>query len=506
LIDAIILLLSAAVVWTVAREIPQYLAKMLFASSKGAIVALPTFVPGGMIVAGVLFELSISSRFASSDSINWLPVTQTEYVAASAFSICFIYSTFLALALGGTLPLAILTGMQQLWVFAAGMTVLSFFMAGLFIEMLRAVVNRLSSVVYKTAGRGTVVIRLATTVGVIVALQLAFNPIILINLSSDFGSFVTIASVVPVLWASLAVAEAESGNSLASALFASLAGGFALVVLRASVTMRTRYWSPAPVSVRITNRAYMPARSRLESFGLTQAGSAIVRKDLKGLTRRRELISLLAIPFVFVGIFFIQGLYSGGSAAPGRGAPASIVLIGVALFSMMISSSSFGQEGTAVQNLYALPVSSSEILRAKLFTALSITLPVGLALSILASLISGAGVAAIAILALLSVALVLEQSLLGLALGSRYPDFREGPRPRFVEPVPLMGGVLLSMLVAALTAIPISLVLDPNLSGIITLSLPIVFGVDLVVALTVSILALRLARSGSKKLMLELTR
>ena len=56
------------------------------------LVFVPALVPSVVLVAGVLFELSASSKFSSSDSNNWLPVTQAEYVLASTNTETYTYS------------------------------------------------------------------------------------------------------------------------------------------------------------------------------------------------------------------------------------------------------------------------------------------------------------------------------------------------------------------------------------------------------------------------------
>ena len=68
-----------------------------------SLVFVPVLVPGVVLVAGVLFEVNTSSKFAASDSINWLPVTQAEYVAASTMSIAYAYSVVPSVIMGLTL-------------------------------------------------------------------------------------------------------------------------------------------------------------------------------------------------------------------------------------------------------------------------------------------------------------------------------------------------------------------------------------------------------------------
>jgi len=68
-------------------------------------ISLPVLMTSSVIVSGLMFELGEGSAIASSEAVNWWPVSPREYVAASALSTSFLYSAFLALAAGTTLPL-----------------------------------------------------------------------------------------------------------------------------------------------------------------------------------------------------------------------------------------------------------------------------------------------------------------------------------------------------------------------------------------------------------------
>src|SRR5256712_1508925 len=59
---------------------------------------------------GLLWEVNASTEAESTDAINWLPITPSEYVAASALSTSYTYSPLLMVAFGYSLPIGILTG------------------------------------------------------------------------------------------------------------------------------------------------------------------------------------------------------------------------------------------------------------------------------------------------------------------------------------------------------------------------------------------------------------
>jgi len=98
-----------------------------------------------------------------------------------------------------------------------------------------------------------------------------------------------------------------------------------------------------------------------------------------------------------------------------------------------------------------------------------------------------------------------EETFIGLGFASRYPDFSERPRPRFVRPV--------GMLVAFPTGVAIMLVtISPILVSLVAGSLAVDIGslyailtaAALVFAVAVPLLAYRWARGGIADLLREL--
>ena len=100
-----------------------------------------------------------------------------------------------------------------------------------------------------------------------------------------------------------------------------------------------------------------------------------------------------------------------------------------------------GQEGNAFVNLLKAPFGARQIVRAKLAAAL---LPSTCALAILIvffQVLVQPRLEIMLAVAIASFAALLEATLMGLAVGARYPDFTEVPRARFVS----QRGALLGM-------------------------------------------------------------
>ncbi|MGD0395362.1 MAG: hypothetical protein ABSB26_00440 [Nitrososphaerales archaeon] len=508
LIDAIVFVVAAGLVYGVLGlmgVMSEETISLLNTITLQALTSLPALIPPIIFIAAVLFELSVSSKFASSDVVNWLPVSQTDYVSASTLSVSFMYSFIVALGLGVTFPLAVRASLLPAWAVSAVLSFVVLFATGALVEIMRAALNRVTSAVYGKAGRGTVVIRVVVTVLVIMAVELGFNPVILSNVVGTFSGVVSSALLVPFFWSSVAVSYLIAGQPLQSAAFSALTVLFALFVLLAAVRVRAKYWSPLPVTIEVTESEYYPRAGFLQSLGLSAVEAAIVRKDLKGFTRRRELLPYIAIPVVFVALIVVQQLTTPGSnSGPGGATVYPFWLIG-GIMTILVATTSVGQEGKAILNIYAFPISPRVFLRAKLLVASLFGMVTILAMLVVSSVLASTSVTGFAASLLVSIVIVGECVFIGLGVATRFPDLQERPRPRFVQPGAMILAMLLGVLLALVTAFP--LVLWPFMSGYLEglgLSYGIAVGLGLAFGCVVCVIAYRWAKSGAAKLLNEL--
>jgi len=409
LIDAIVFVVAAGLVYGVLGlmgVMSEETISLLNTITLQALTSLPALIPPIIFIAAVLFELSVSSKFASSDVVNWLPVSQTDYVSASTLSVSFMYSFIVALGLGVTFPLAVRASLLPAWAVSAVL------------------------------------------------------------------SFVVL---------------------------------FALFVLLAAVRVRAKYWSPLPVTIEVTESEYYPRAGFLQSLGLSAVEAAIVRKDLKGFTRRRELLPYIAIPVVFVALIVVQQLTTPGSnSGPGGATVYPFWLIG-GIMTILVATTSVGQEGKAILNIYAFPISPRVFLRAKLLVASLFGMVTILAMLVVSSVLASTSVTGFAASLLVSIVIVGECVFIGLGVATRFPDLQERPRPRFVQPGAMILAMLLGVLLALVTAFP--LVLWPFMSGYLEglgLSYGIAVGLGLAFGCVVCVIAYRWAKSGAAKLLNEL--
>jgi hypothetical protein len=231
-------------------------------------------------------------------------------------------------------------------------------------------------------------------------------------------------------------------------VYALLSIAFTALLLWTSVKLREKYWVPAPFAIKLTSsKPYTPKQGFLGSIGFTAAESALIKKDFRGLTRRKEMLVWIAVPLGIsvISLFSTQSSLETATSTIGRLALFWGPLIGVFMFAFYLALTGIGQEGSAFLNLRIIPVKEKEVVKAKLSTAL---VPAVCAIAVVTALIQLVVQPSLEALIAISVALfavIFECTFVGLAVGSRFPDFTEVPRARFVD----QKGVWLGMLIIA---------------------------------------------------------
>jgi len=458
--------------------------------AKQALVVLPVVLTAVVIVAGVLFELGQSSGLASSEAVNWLPVSPSEYILASSLSIVFTYSPLFFLCLGVTIPLAADFGFLSAVPLFVSISFVAYLWGAVIVEVLRSVMNRISSSVYKKSGRVGVALRVILVVILLVAVQTAFNPYLLYDALSVIVNGISVVWFVPIFWPSVAVVSFLASDAFRATVFTLLSLVFTLLIFEGASRLRAKYWSPVPVSIAVsTSTVYVPQGKSL--LWLDPIAFAVASKELRSLTRRREMTRFLAIPVVLVVASLLPVLTSRTNTRTSLSG-ASVFLLAEAsiLLPIMLSTISIGQEGKSISNIYMLPISVKELVNGKLFLSWVLSAIGILAIALLVQFL--APVAVLQFLAVLVAVLfnMLTQGYVGLGAGSRYPNFTIGPRARFITFTGLAVAFFIGLLMAAGALTPLiiyeagffgTLGLGPNESALLTIVLTAAVGISLLV-------------------------
>jgi len=108
-------------------------------------------------------------------------------------------------------------------------------------------------------------------------------------------------------------------------------------------------------------------------------------------------------------------------------------------------------------NISTLPVSAKMLVKSKLlFTSLVSSIGLGLGAVVSALLLHASMFVVLGFLGL-GLIVILAEASLGIAVGSRFPDFSDGPRPRFVTVIGSLIGAVLGIVEMAIMALPLIL-------------------------------------------------
>jgi len=469
------------------------------------LIFLPSFSALLMILNSLMFEFFQSTYAASTAVISWLPVAPTDYVLGSSISTLYFASPMFAIIYGATLGAALAAGMLAAWLFSCVLSIFGAFTGGFAMEILRALLNRASADLYKRNGTGTMVVRLLLTVLIIGAFSLTFNYNILLKIVGWFAVSVNNAWFLPPLWPSMAIISLLQTNINSTAMYTTLSFALTLAFFWAGAKARGRYWVPVPVTVKMAPmKTYEPRRGVLGLIGLKPAEMAIVRKDFRALIRRREMVTILAVPFImglmsFVS-FNVKNLWDPSVSTFGKLTFFMQPGMGLTILAFYVGLVSFGQEGNAFINLKKAPLDARSVIRAKMVTALSPSLAILAGLLAIVGLVIRPSWEVMASVSVIGFVTLLEASLLGIVFGTRYPDFTEIPRARFIAKQGAFLGMM-TMMVAVMVTITPFLVNQFVLRAV--LGLPVATCLTLAMAGAISFLCYRSASASAEKLYLE---
>ena len=462
------------------------------------LIFIPSFTVLLSIMFSLMFEFSQSSSAASTDMINWLPIGATEYVLGSALCIMYFTSPLLSLILGVSLGLAIYTSMTSIWILTATLGLLGAFLGAFVIEVVRALINRASASLYKRGGKSTMAIRLFTSILLIATFSIMFNINVLQTFIQWFVGSISNAWFVPMLWPSLAIMKFIQADLAQTMIYTLLSVTFTLVFLWISVRTREKYWIPVPISINLPSpKIYAPKKGVLGIFGFTAAETALIRKDLRSLIRRKEMASWIAIPAMMCIVTIITTPWNPTASTMYKILFFMTPGFGILLLAFFLALVGIGQEGRAFVNLMIAPLGAKQIVKAKLAAALLPSTCALFTIIVFVQTLAQPGLEVMLAVTVASFAALLEATLVGLSVGIRYPDFAELPRVRFVSQQGALYGM--ALMGAAVAAVCFPILAHPFfLSRLI--SLPVATALTLAIAAVTCYLSYRTAMLGMQRL------
>ncbi len=402
---------------------------------------LPTLVLGISIVFTLFQQVQLAGK-ASSQVMYWLPVTWQEHTLAS----------ILANLLG--LPAAIVVGLSSgLLVFGAFnglilqvlLTILvmfaAAFLASSITEILRVLQVRFTGAVYKSSGRAAIWLRLIGSLLVVVIFYIIY--FYAVSGTNTFISGLTAAQnaawYVPFVWPALIISYLAKALFLQSLLYVGLSALLiaGLYYLAVQLNMRFGLYEPPAITLQKSG-VYAPKVGALGKLGFSSGEAALIRKDLRAFTRRRELLGIYFMPIIFViiSIFYSFGNIGGSSSGSFSGLiiwSGVIFLVPASGMAMLLGQVSIGEEGQTIWRIYASPISAKNLVKSKFFLTMIFSIIVLAATAAIGTVVFQPSLRKVVIATLESFFMTLAVASVSIQIGLKGPDFSGTRRQRMVR-------------------------------------------------------------------------
>ncbi|XHH09455.1 MAG: hypothetical protein ACFCUE_02175 [Candidatus Bathyarchaeia archaeon] len=441
----------------------------------GLFVSLPTIVLVYNLVLTLLQQIQRSGVKVQSETPYWLPITWQEHTLAS------IFASLLGFPIGTTLLIAsailAFSAFNGIYMFTVALATsvaifAAAFMASVITEILRVFQVRFIGAVYKSSGRAAVWVRFAGSLGFFIIFYAIYFYVV-----SGGYQFVTVLTeiqssvfYVPFVWLGIMLSNffIIGGSLLVGLAYLGLSIAFIGILYAVAVLLNKRFGLYEPPAIKVQKSGiYAPKTGLLGRLGFSTVEAALIGKDFKAFTRRRELISIFIAPIVVVLIPLMQSF--GGTSA---GVPSEVSLFYVgmiylfpaSLMVMTLGNLIIGEEGQSIWRIYASPISAKNLVKSKYFFTILFGLIILAATGTLGTIIYMPSSTLIIVAFLEAFFLIIALGAISVNIGFRGADFTEIPRPHMVRQY----WALINLAVCFLVGLAILSPLAPNvLSSVI---------------------------------------
>ncbi len=340
----------------------------------GFFASMPTLILVLSLVFTMFQQIQLAGLKKTNQVMYWLPVTWQEHTLASILA--NLFGLPFALVVGFAAGLIVFAAFNG-FILAALLTSLAMvgaaFMGSATTEIARVLQVRFVGAVYKSSGRATVWIRLVGSLVFFLALYLVW-----FSLFTGSGSITFIQTIatfqssiwfVPFVWLGIALYDLFTNGLVLGIVFVAGSALFIGALYYAAILLNQRFGLYEPPAIRVqTNGVYAPKAGFLGKLGLSTTEAALIRKDIRSFTRRRELIGIFIIPIVFTIVPIFNSLNTVNQGAPSEVDfifKAMIFLFPAPVMAMSLGNMLIGEEGHSVWRIYASPISPKSLVKSK---------------------------------------------------------------------------------------------------------------------------------------------
>lgn len=411
----------------------------LLLSAKSLFISAPTLVLTYSLIFTMMRQIQRAGIKASIQPPYWLPITWGEHTLAA------ILANLIGIQLAALISIILAISVVSIFlgeIFLAALTILALlaiaFLASATTEIFRVLQVRLTGAVYKTSGKAAIWVRFFGSIFLFIAFYAAYffftSGANFLAIIEAFASGQNTVWFIPYLWLGMALFSFVNSQIVETAVFSLGSIAFLSVLFAVAVTLNSRFGLYEPPAIRISIGAYAPRPSMWGRLGFSLSEAAIMRKDFKAFTRRRELMYFFVLPIV-ITIIYMMPLTRTPYFQALSIFSALILLVPGALMATLMGSMIIGQEGTPVWHLYSSPVTAESLVKCKYAFVVIFSCAVTLACGTVGIFIIRPSLRITLAALIESIFLIASLSAISLRAGIKGASFVEVPRPRMIKPV-----------------------------------------------------------------------
>jgi len=439
---------------------------------KTLFIAAPTLVLTYSLIFTMMRQIQRAGIKASILPPYWLPFTWAEHtLAAIVANLIGIQLAALIFVASAIAVVSIFLGEMLFALLTIATVLATAFLASATTEIFRVIQVRLTGAFYKSSGTKAIWLRF---VGSILLIVVFYAIYFFFTSGANFPAIIeTLASgqqtvwFIPYLWLGMTLFSIVTGQISEAVAFSIGSIAFLLALFTVAVKLNSQFGLYEPAAIRISVGGYAPRSSMWRKLGFSAPEAAIMRKDFKAFTRRRELMYFFALPIILTMIYL--SITTSTPYFQGLSAFSALILLAPgALMATSMSSMIIGQEGAPVWHLYSSPIKAESLVKCKYAFVVIVSSAVTLACSTVGILVVRPSMRTILAAIIEAIFLIIALSAVSLIMGIKGASFVEIPRPRMIRPV----DNLINFVICFLLAIVILSPLIPYLGPMIGLTSP----------------------------------
>ncbi len=427
-------------------------------------IAAPTIVLTYSLIFTMMSQIQRAGVQSSIQPPYWLPITWGEHTLASILAnLMGIQLAILISFISGISVFSVFIGRVSLAVLTVFALLAISFVASATTEIFRVLQVRLAGAVYKSSGKAAIWVRFFGSILFFLAFYIIYfffmSGANYVAILGAFASGQKTLWFIPYIWPSMVLYSFTNGQIIQAFVFSLSFLFFLAILFVATVKLNTMFGIYEPPAIRISVSVYAPKVGIWGKLGFSSAEAAIMRKDFKAFTRRRELMYFFVLPIVIVISMIMPFMQRSQTGTLSPYDPLFMLalsfLMSGTMMSVMLGSMIIGQEGSPVWHFYSSPITAESLVKCKYAFVVIFSCAVTLTCGTISILLFHPSPRMILAAVIESIFLIVSLSAVSLRAGIKGADFIEIPRPRMVRPLEAIVNLIICLILAGVILAPL---------------------------------------------------